>query len=85
MWIRTQDKKQLINVLTVEIDSIYGDKRNKVIVWARFAPDSLFSSNRVALGKYHTMEDAMAEINEIENCILKNPNCVYHMKSNHYE
>lgn len=53
----------MINVLTVEVDSIYRDKRNKVIVWGRFAPDSLFSSNRVALGKYHTIEDAIPEIN----------------------
>lgn len=81
MWIRTQDKKELINVIKVEISSIFGDKRNKVIVWGRFAPDSLFSSNRVSLGMYPTMEDAIAEINEIEKCILNNPNGVYNMKS----
>lgn len=82
MWIRTQNKKELVNVIKVEIASILGNKRNKVIVWDRFAPDGIFSSNKVSLGMYSTMEDAIAEIDEIEKCILNNPNGVYTMKSN---
>ena len=82
MWIRTQNKKELVNVLKVEISSVFGDKRNKVVVWGRFAPDGLFSSNRVSLGMYSTMEDAIIEINEIEKGILSNPDGVYNMKSN---
>ena len=31
MWIRTQNKRELVNVIKVEIASIFGDKRNKVI------------------------------------------------------
>lgn len=82
MWIRTQNKKELVDVIRVEIASIFGDKRNKVIVWGRFATDGIFSSNRVSLGMYPTMEDAIAEIDEIQKCILNNPNGVYTMKSN---
>lgn len=82
MWIRTQNKKELVNVLKVEISSVFGDKRNKVVVWGRFAPEGLFSSNRVSLGMYSTMEDAIIEINEIEKGILSNPDGVYNMKSN---
>ena len=82
MWIRTQNKEELVNVLKVEISSVFGDKRNKVVVWGRFAPEGLFSSNRVSLGMYSTMEDAIIEINEIEKGILSNPDGVYHMKSN---
>ena len=82
MWIRTQNKRELVNVIKVEIASIFGDKRNKVIVWGKFAPDGIFSSNRVSLGMYSTMEDAIAEIDAIEKCILNNPNGVYTMKSN---
>ena len=82
MWIRTQNKRELVNVIKFEIASIFGDKRNKVIVWGRFAPDGIFSSNRVSLGMYSTMEDAIAEIDAIEKCILNNPNGVYTMKSN---
>jgi len=82
MWIRTQDKKELVNVIKVSISSIFGDKRNKVIVWGYFVPDSLFSSNRVSLGMYPTMEDAITQIDEIEKCILANPNGVYNMKTN---
>ena len=37
---------------------------------------------RVSLGMYSTMEDAIAEIDAIEKCILNNPNGVYTMKSN---
>ena len=82
MWIRTQSKKELVNVVTVEISSVFGSKKNKVMVFGRFAPDGIFSSNRVLLGMYSTMEDAIAEIDEIEKCILNNPNGVYTMKSN---
>lgn len=82
MWIRAQNKKELVNVIKVEIASIFGDKRNKAIVWGRFVSDSIFSSTRVLLGMYSSMEDAIAEIDEIEKCILNNPNGVYTMKSN---
>lgn len=82
MWIRAQNKKELVNVIKVEISSIYGDKRNKAIIWGRFAPTGIFSSNRVLLGMYPTMEEALAEIDKIEKCILNNPNGVYTMKSN---
>ena len=82
MWIRAQNKKELVNVIKVEIASIFGDKRNKAIVWGRFAPAGIFSSNRVLLGMYSTMENVIAEIDEIEKCILNNPNGIYTMKSN---
>ena len=82
MWIRTQDRKGLVNVIKVEVASIIEGKKNKAIIWGRFAPDGIFSSNKVSLGMYSTMEDAITEINEIEKCILNNPNGVYIMKSN---
>lgn len=80
MWIRTQSKKELVNVFKVEISSITGDERNKVLIWGRFAPNSIFSSNRTLLGMYPTMEDAIYEIDKIEKYILNNPNGVYNMK-----
>lgn len=82
MWIRTQNKKELIDIIKVEIKPIYGDKLNKAIVSGRFAAESIFYSNSVTLGMYPTMEDAIAEIDKIEKCILNNPNGVYTMKSN---
>lgn len=81
MWVRTQDKKALVNIIGVEISSIFGYKRKGVVVWGRFAPQGLFSSNGISLGIYSTMDDAIAEIDEIEKCILNNPNGVYTMKS----
>lgn len=82
MWIRTQNKKELINVIKVGTASIFGDKRNKAVVWGWFASNSLFVDNKVSLGMYPTMKEAITEINEIEKCILDNPNGVYTMKSN---
>ena len=82
MWIRTQSKKELVNVFKVEISSITGDERNKVLIWGRFAPNSIFSSNRTLLGMYPTMEYAIYEIDKIEKYILNNPNGVYNMKIN---
>lgn len=29
MWIRTQSKKELVNVVTVEISSVFGSKKIK--------------------------------------------------------
>ncbi len=81
MWIRTQDKKGLVDVIKVDIARIYGDKIKKIIIWGRFAPDGLFTSNRISLGMYPSMEEAIAEINEIEKAILNDPNGVYHMRS----
>ena len=48
----------------------------------RFAPGGFFTSNTILLGLYSTKEDAIAEIDAIEKCILNNPNGVYTMKSN---
>ena len=81
MWVRTQDKKALVNIIGVEISSIFGYKRKGVVVWGRFAPQGLFYSKGISLGIYSTMDDAIAEIDEIEKCILNNPNGVYTMKS----
>lgn len=82
MWIRTQSKKELVNVIKVSVSSILGDKRNKVIVWGHYAPETLLSSNRTSLGMYPTMEEAIIQIDEIEKHILANTNGVYDMKTN---
>ena len=82
MWIRTQNKRELVNVIKVEIASNFGDKKNKAAVVGRFAPGGFFTSNTILLGLYPTKEDAIAEIDAIEKCILNNPNGVYTMKSN---
>ena len=82
MWIRTQNKRELVNVIKVEIASNFGDKKNKAAVVGRFVPGGFFTSNTILLGLYSTKEDAIAEIDAIEKCILNNPNGVYTMKSN---
>ena len=79
MWIRTQEKKELVNVIKVEI---FGDKNGKAVIWGQSTSENLFSTNRVYLGSYSTVDEAIKEINEIENNILENPKGVYHMSTN---
>ncbi|WP_125154871.1 hypothetical protein [Clostridium rectalis] len=81
MWIRTQDKKQLVKIIKVQIGPILGDKKNKVNIWGQFAPAGLFSSNKVLLGMYPTNEKAIEEIDRIEESIISNPKGVYNMSS----
>ena len=82
MRICSQIKRQLVNLIKVEIASIFGDNKNKAAVVGRFVPGGFFTSNTILLGLYSTKEDAIAEIDAIEKCILNNPNGVYTMKSN---
>lgn len=79
MWIRSQDKKELVNVIKIEI---FGDKNGKAVIWGQFTTENLFSTNKVSLGSYSTVDEAIKEINEIEKSIIENPNGVYHMRSN---
>ena len=81
MWVRTQNKKELVNIIRFEITAAYGDKQNKAAVIGRFAPDGFLTSNVISLGLYPTKEAAIAEIDEIEKYILNNPNGVYNMRS----
>ena len=82
MWIRTQGKKELVNIIKVEIARIFGDKNNKAIIWGQCTSEKLFSTNKVSLGSYSTVDEAIKEINEIEKNIIENPKGVYHMSTN---
>ncbi len=79
MWIRSQNKKELVNVLRINISPIVGDKRNKVIIWGHFASEGAFTSNKVTLGMYPTLEQAQSEIDEIEKALLSHSGGVYQM------
>lgn len=80
MWIRTQDKKELVNVNRVFINKIFGDKNNNVAIWGEFQRNSIFSENKRILGRYATIDDAIKEIDEIQKCITENLNNTYQMR-----
>ena len=80
MWIRTQDKKELVNVIKVYISNLQIGKNSTVSILGDLATNRLFSSNTIFLGKYPTMTEALHELDEIEKSITNNPNGVYHMQ-----
>ena len=80
MWIRTQDKKELVNVNRVFISKIFGDRNNNAAIWGEFKRNSIFSENKILLGRYATIDDAIKEIDEIQKCITENLNNTYQMR-----
>jgi len=77
MWIRTQKKDAVVNV--VAFNAVKGALRGrKGIIYATFAGAS--SLNSMAIGEYETFDDALVEIDNIENAIIENPSAVYQLK-----
>lgn len=79
MWIRTQDKKELVNIIRFTISNAIGGSK-KGVIRGKYAGDTLFSDNSVSLGTYSTVEDAKRELDDIERFIKENPNGIYEMK-----
>jgi hypothetical protein len=79
MWIRTQCKKQLVNVIRITIERNIGSKNKSALV-GQFADSSLFQSNQVVLGEYKSKEEALKELSAIEEAIIKGETRVYSMR-----
>ncbi|BBF43642.1 hypothetical protein lbkm_2330 [Lachnospiraceae bacterium KM106-2] len=81
MWIRTQNKKELVEVQRVNVARIFGDKKKKAILWGYTTARSLFSEGRVELGKYSSEEAAIAEMDRIEEYLVTNSIGVYQINN----
>ena len=82
MWIRTQDKKELVNVIRVKVGRLYGDKTKKACILGYIVSNGLFSDEKiVTLGNYPSIEDAILEMDNIQKAILVESNSIYQMKS----
>ena len=82
MWIRTQDKKELVNVIRVKVGRLYGDKTKKASILGYIVSNGLFSDEKiVTLGNYPSIEDAILEMDNIQKAILVESNSIYQMKS----
>ncbi len=66
MWVRTQDKKQMLQVNSFSIARNYGGKR-KFALMGTIATSSLFGSQSTILGSYTTEYDAIQELDSIQN------------------
>ena len=49
MWIRSQDKKELVKVIRVYTSRIFGDKKGKYILWGQFSGTNLFGENKTCI------------------------------------
>ena len=63
LWIRTQDRKKLINVFQIEVDS-WKCSNNKEII--------ISDGNDNDLGTYKTKERALEVLDDIQSCIETN-------------
>lgn len=79
MWVRTQDKRILVNIIRFNVKNIYGGDK-KAAICGEYEKKSLFGDNYIILGKYNTMDNAIEELNEIEKHITHKSNEVYSMK-----
>lgn len=79
MWIRTQDKKELVDLkrFSVYRPIIIGGKKKD----PTFVINGHFSSTTVIeVGKYFTQEEALLELDNIHKYMLENPNGIYEVQ-----
>lgn len=81
MWIRTQNRTELVNVINVQLYFDNNNLKNKVRIMGHYAPSVNYYLNTVLLGMYPTLEDGMSEMDKIQESILNNPNAVYEMRN----
>ena len=80
MWIKSQDKKELVKVIRVYTSRIFGDKKGKYILWGQFSGTNLFGENKTTLGIYPTEERLQEELALIESALKENPEGFYEMR-----
>lgn len=78
MWVRTQDKKQLVDIIKYSIDRNFGGKNKRAIVGV-YAQSSFFQSTTVILGFYKTEAEAINELDNIQLHLENSENKVYEM------
>ncbi len=76
MWVRTQDKKQMLQVNSFSITRNYGAKL-KFALMGTTATSSLFGSQTTILGFYTAEPDAIQELDHIQNYLQGGHEGVY--------
>ena len=76
MWVRTQDKKQMLRVNSFSITRNYGGKL-KFALMGTTATSSLFGSQSTILGFYTAEPDAIQELDRIQNYLQGGHEGVY--------
>ncbi len=78
MWIMTQNRTDLVNVIKISLSNVLAAKN--VLIIGKFAPSSLLHSNEMILGTYNSADEAKAELKSIQEHILSGKSNVYEMR-----
>ena len=79
MWIKTQDKTALIDVIKVYVVKLIAGE-HKGLLYGKYSGSSLFNANSMIIGKYPTYDEALEELKNIENAILDHKNELYQVR-----
>jgi len=79
MWIRSQDRKQILRVNGLGITKVFGGKKKGVIIAYTNSPSLLDASNSV-VAQYDTEDEAMMELNRFEEHLVEAPNSIFNLR-----
>jgi hypothetical protein len=74
----TQNKTDLVDVLKISVSNVLAAKN--VLIIGKFAPSSVFHTNEMILGTYSSLDEAKAELKNIQEHIKSGILDVYEMK-----
>lgn len=77
MRIRTQDKQRLVKAIEIHITK---DTSKKCYLFARYSTGTFFYSGECMLGLYPSMEEAILELDRIQEFFRENQNGIYEMR-----
>lgn len=77
MWIRTQDQKELVQVIRCSLSKVLMEK--KCFIFGHYAGTGFWSENKITLGEYTSYERAIEELEAIQNHLSANTQAVYRM------
>lgn len=75
MWIRTQDKEQLLQVGNFLLARNYGGKK-KFALMGIIVVNNLFGTQKI-LGFYKTKSEAIQELDRIQKCVANSDQEIY--------
>lgn len=75
MWIRTQDKEQLLQITNFSVVRNYGGKDKFALLGIIFGKS--YRSQSKILGLYKTKLEAIQELDSIQKCIASNDKEIY--------
>lgn len=79
MWIRSQDKRQVLQVSGLGLSKVFGGKKKGTIIAFMNSSSVLDSSNSI-VAQYETVEDALAELNRFEEHLEESTNSVFKLR-----